>query len=183
MTRKLKACVEDPEERTMAEVIAEAELTAEVLAAVTTEAPAAEVKAPARKLKVAVVGSRSFGSNGDDVPGEWDLVTAFCSHLSTIFTKREVTFVSGGARGVDAMAKYILTEKLGYEVQVVEANWEELGPGAGYARNWEVVMTADVVAALWDGESRGTAHVMACARRLGKQVIVWKVPPATKLLG
>ncbi len=120
----------------------------------------------AKQLVVAIVGSRTLG--------EWDLVTAFVDHLMQHYP--ESKFISGGAKGVDAMAAYILREKHGVEVEVVKADWETNGNGAGYARNWRLVMKADLVAALWDGESKGTKHTLDAAARMRRRICKWEVP-------
>jgi hypothetical protein len=39
-----------------------------------------------------------------------------------------------------------------------------------------MVMRAEVIAALWDGSSKGTAQTIAIARRLNKRLMVWEVP-------
>lgn len=115
--------------------------------------------------RVVVVGSRTLG--------EWDLVNAFCQTVAERFP--DATFGSGGSRGVDSMAAYTLKTKLNREVRVFPANWDEMGPGAGYARNWQLAIWAEVICILWDGESKGTAHMMRIADRLGKKVVLWKV--------
>lgn len=125
-------------------------------------APAPEVQ----PLRVAVVGSRSLA--------EWDLVTAFVAHLVEAYP--EATFISGGAKGPDSMALWLLENKFGRKVEVLRADWDILGKSAGFARNIRLAMKADVVAALWDGASKGTKHTLDFARRIFKRTLTWKIP-------
>ena len=53
------------------------------------------------------------------------------------------------------------------------ANWGKFGVAAGQYRNWEMAEYADGLLALWDGESRGTLHMIDCMRRLGKPYEVY----------
>ena len=48
------------------------------------------------------------------------------------------------------------------------ADWENEGRAAGPKRNERMVAAgADLCLAFWDGESRGTAHMIKCATRAG----------------
>ena len=51
-------------------------------------------------------------------------------------------------------------------------NWKEHGKAAGPIRGKALVHAADVVVALWDGQSKGTANELKEARRQGKRVIL-----------
>ncbi len=74
------------------------------------------------------------------------------------------TIIHGGARGADQLAGRIAA-RLGYAVKVYEADWSR-GKRAGPERNLRMLDSKpDLVLAFWDGQSRGTAHTIAEARR------------------
>jgi len=131
--------------------------------------PQAPKPAGAKVKRLLVCGSRSHA--------EFDLVAGFVMAALEKFPDAE-WFISGGARGADAMSAFILEQKLGKKVVRMEAKWEDLGGAAGFARNWQMIMRADAVAALWDGVSKGTKQTMDAARRLGKPVFEWTIPAA-----
>lgn len=80
--------------------------------------------------------------------------------------------ISGGARGVDklgemwAVARYI-------PVEVYPAEWDKYGRRAGYERNKLMASKAEALVALWDGESRGTEHMITIAKEKGLTVHVF----------
>jgi hypothetical protein len=59
------------------------------------------------------------------------------------------------------------------------ADWAAHGKAAGFRRNAEMAaLGADLCLAFWDGESRGTAHMIACAVKAGISVRI--LPKSTK---
>lgn len=112
---------------------------------------------------VAVVGSRDY----PDLEG----VRAFVRSLPA-----GTTLVSGGARGVDSAAAEAARER-GIPVVVYAADWARLGRAAGPVRNRSIAEHCDRLVAFWDGESPGTADVVAQARALGREVEVRPVAP------
>jgi hypothetical protein len=88
-----------------------------------------------------------------------------------------VVVVSGGARGVDAVAEDAARSR-GLPVVRLSASWSSLGRRAGMMRNGEIVARADVLVAFWDGASSGTADAIRRARREGIAVFVVS-PPAS----
>jgi predicted Rossmann fold nucleotide-binding protein DprA/Smf involved in DNA uptake len=81
--------------------------------------------------------------------------------------------VSGGARGVDALARSYARSR-GIEFTEYVADWDRYGKRAGFMRNCVMVGAADAVIAVWDGESPGTKHSIDYATAQGKQVFVFK---------
>lgn len=67
--------------------------------------------------------------------------------------------VSGMARGVDRISRDIAVAA-GVEVIEMPADWDRYGRRAGYLRNVEMAKIADYGLILWDGQSRGTQHMM-----------------------
>ena len=85
------------------------------------------------------------------------------------FTITEV--VSGTAYGIDSKA---IGWALRHRVPVREfyAQWSEYGKRAGFMRNVDMAEYADALIAIWDGESKGTAHMIEQARKHGLKVYV-----------
>ncbi len=112
--------------------------------------------------RVAIVGSREYR--------DLAAVSAYVEGLPP-----DAIIVSGGgARGVDSAAMHAALRRGMIVVQVPASRelWERLGKGAGPARNAVIAELCTRLVAFWDGESRSTAHSIACARRLGRPVEV-----------
>lgn len=123
--------------------------------------------------RVLITGSRSHW--------EFDLIKAFCAEVVAMYPEAE--FIHGGAAGVDCIAGYVLTNTFKKKVTKMPADWGERmadgtieHPDAGVVRNWQMVMKVQAVAALWDGESRGTKHAIAAAKRMNRPVNLWNIP-------
>lgn len=80
--------------------------------------------------------------------------------------------VSGCARGVDRLGE-ILAKELNIPCALFPANWETLGKRAGYVRNIEMARYADGLLVFWDGESRGTKHMIDIAKKEQMLVFVY----------
>jgi hypothetical protein len=67
--------------------------------------------------------------------------------------------VSGLAKGVDTLAlEFAKLHNL--PVKLFPADWKKYGRFAGPKRNEEMAMYADYGVAVWDGQSRGTKHMI-----------------------
>jgi hypothetical protein len=80
--------------------------------------------------------------------------------------------VSGAARGVDSLgeqwaARYMIP------VKRFPAKWNEKGKAAGFLRNNEMADYADRLIAIWDGESKGTLHMINVMAARNKPVFVY----------
>jgi len=82
--------------------------------------------------------------------------------------------ISGGACGADKLGEAWAAEN-GVPVELFPADWATYGKSAGFLRNEEMAKNAEALIALWDGESRGTKHMIACAKKHGLQVYVYLV--------
>lgn len=67
--------------------------------------------------------------------------------------------VSGCARGVDLLGSQWAAHN-GIPWKAFPADWEKHGKKAGYLRNVEMANYAEALIAVWDGESRGTKHMI-----------------------
>jgi hypothetical protein len=71
----------------------------------------------------------------------------------------KIIIISGHANGADKLGEKYAIEK-GYEVIYKAADWDQFGKAAGYRRNVEMSEIADACVAFWDGESKGTKHMI-----------------------
>ena len=86
--------------------------------------------------------------------------------LSTILKEKRTThiieIISGTAKGADRLGeRYAATH--GYHLHQFPADWTTYGKRAGYIRNEQMAEHSDALVALWDGESRGTKHMIDIA--------------------
>ena len=79
--------------------------------------------------------------------------------------------VSGCAHGVDQTAEQLAPE-LGVTIKRFPAQWQREGKSAGFKRNVAMATYADALIAVWDGESRGTKHMIDVAYRQGLKVFI-----------
>jgi len=107
--------------------------------------------------KIAVVGGRNFH--------DYNL-------LKRVLTDRlPFHLVSGGARGADSLAEKF-AEEFGLSKTIFLPEWGKYGRSAGFRRNHLIIQEADEVIAFWDGYSKGTAHSIKLAERMGKPIVV-----------
>lgn len=79
----------------------------------------------------------------------------------------KVVIVSGNAKGADQLGEKF-AEEFNLEIELHPADWDGLGRSAGYIRNEEMIKVADAVICFWDGESRGTGHMIAITQKANK---------------
>lgn len=83
--------------------------------------------------------------------------------------------ICGMAQGVDMLGAQIASE-LGIPVKNFPADWDTHGRAAGAIRNKQMGDYAQChnggLIAVWDGKSRGTAHMIDYANKKGLQVFV-----------
>jgi hypothetical protein len=79
--------------------------------------------------------------------------------------------LSGMAAGVDTLAIRYAAEN-GLPLDAYPAQWSKWGRSAGYKRNVQMAHNADGLIAVWDGQSRGTRHMIEVTKARGLQVFV-----------
>ena len=109
-------------------------------------------------MRVAVVGSRS--------------ITDYAIVIAAIKESKfkPTAILSGGARGVDALAKRYAKEH-GIKYEEFLPDWS-LGRKAGPIRNVEMLHTAEALVAVWDNKSRGTLNSISLATLKGMPLYV-----------
>lgn len=112
-------------------------------------------------MRVIIAGGRKF----DD----YKRLARICMHIMS----KQDTVVCGMARGVDRLGhRFAITH--GLEIAPYPAQWERYGKRAGILRNVDMAENADCLIALWDGESRGTKHMIETALDKGLDVHVFR---------
>ena len=100
-------------------------------------------------FKVIIAGGRDFN--------DYVELKKYCNHL--LKNKKNVEIVCGMARGADLLGKKYGEEK-GYKIKKFPANWDKFGKFAGYIRNVEMGEYADAAIIFWNGESKGSKHMI-----------------------
>lgn len=113
-------------------------------------------------MKVIIAGSRDIE----------DYNTLLAAIKECPFKGEMTEVVSGGARGVDRLGEKYAKE---HELLLVKffADWDKHGNRAGFIRNLEMGKYADALIAIWDGESKGTKHMIEIAKSLGLKYFVY----------
>ena len=78
---------------------------------------------------------------------------------------------SGGAKGVDAFGERF-AEEVRLPLFIFEADWKRFGKSAGYKRNVDMAREADALIALWDGQSKGTLHMINIAEKFDLETYI-----------
>ena len=118
-------------------------------------------------LRVIVAGGRDFTNI--------NVMATVLNNLQDVDHVIEIeklTLICGMARGADLTA-YKLFKEVGLPVEEYPANWDQYGKQAGFIRNTQMAGVADMLIAFWDGESRGTAHMIDTARKHNLNVLVF----------
>ena len=111
-------------------------------------------------MKTIIAGSRNIGNR------------SFLDALAQCDWLEEVTVcISGTARGVDKWGES-WAEWNDIPIMRFPADWRAFGRGAGMVRNKLMADHADALIAIWDGESPGTANMIAVAKAQGLKVEV-----------
>jgi predicted Rossmann fold nucleotide-binding protein DprA/Smf involved in DNA uptake len=114
-------------------------------------------------VRVIIAGSRTITS----------YMEVEAAYKFSPFSKEEdITIISGNAPGVDRLGEQVARE-WALDRVIFPANWARHKQAAGAIRNTEMAAYADALVAVWDGESKGTAHMIKTMEALGKPVFVY----------
>ena len=113
-----------------------------------------------------IAGGREFS--------DYDLLVRACNYyLRNARKSHKITVVCGGARGADALGKRYADDN-NMPVLMMHADWNTYGKSAGYKRNAQMARKGDYLIAFWDGESKGTSHMIDLAKEQSLKVAVVK---------
>lgn len=113
-------------------------------------------------MKVIIAGSRTI----NDERILWQAIKEASFEITEI--------VCGMAKGVD-MLGHIHGVCMDIPVSEFPANWDKHGKSAGYKRNVQMGDHADALIAVWDGQSKGTKHMIDIMNKLNKPVSIYYV--------
>ncbi len=114
-----------------------------------------------------IAGSRGLNGMGD---------VSLIDHAVRQSTWSITRVLSGTAKGIDqAGEKWAAAQSPPIPVDQYPADWDKEGKSAGYRRNEWMAVNGDALIAVWDGESRGTKHMIERMRMLEKPVYVLQV--------
>ncbi len=105
--------------------------------------------------KIAVGGSRTIES--------YDLVS---SVLDNLLVPGDIV-LSGNAPGADRLGERYAQEH-GLDYKIIPSEWEKHGLKATMMRNEVLLKAADCIILFWDGESKGSKHMLDIALRAKK---------------
>lgn len=109
-------------------------------------------------MNVIIAGGRDF----NDVAHMQSVLDLYLSPSDTVIT--------GGAKDADSLAHSLCKDT--HETIVMQADWNKHGKRAGYIRNQAMANVADTLIAFWDGNSKGTKHMIDIMEAQGKKVII-----------
>ena len=112
-------------------------------------------------IKVIIAGGRNF----DD----FNRLCQVCDEF--LQDQNKVEIVSGAYKGADLLGERYAAER-NYPIKQFPADWKRYGKSAGLKRNTEMAAYADMLIAFWDGESKGTKHMIDLAKQAGLTVRV-----------
>ena len=124
--------------------------------------------------KIIIAGSRDFH--------DYELLkleaNKFINEYKTTLSNLDdnsISIVSGHARGADKLGEQYAREH-SYFCYVMPADWDKHGKRAGYLRNASMAKEANALIAFWDGQSRGTYHMIELAKKenLKIKVVTYK---------
>ena len=114
-------------------------------------------------MKVIIAGGRNF-NDYDSLKNKVDTILS---------NQKEVTIVSGTARGADRLGERYAEENH-HKVEKYPAMWDIYGKSAWYKRNEEMAKIADSCVVFWDGKSRGTKHMIDLAKKFNLKLRIIK---------
>ena len=125
-----------------------------------------------QELRIIIAGSRDFN--------DYTFLKTSIKEIlkSTSLTDiSKIKIISGTARGADQLGERFAKQ---FKLEVVKfpAKWDLYGKRAGYIRNEEMAKYSmednnyGMLVAFWDGESRGTKHMINLANKHGLKVHV-----------
>ena len=122
-------------------------------------------------LRIAIAGSRSITDYNQ-------LIIAVTHSIKQGIIPPASSFeiVSGGAKGVDMLARRYASE-LNYKLTELKPQYR--GPkdrGAPLRRNIDIALYSDILIAIWDGSSPGTSHIISEMKKLDKPTYIHIVP-------
>lgn len=131
------------------------------------------------ELRIIIAGSRDFN--------DYEYLKKQLSKFIKDHPDKRFTIVSGVARGADQLGEKYAREKC-IQLKRFPADWNNLGRSAGYIRNTQMLDyikqndCEGYVLAFWDGQSKGTRHMIKTAKKAGVPVEIFQYPKTEKII-
>lgn len=127
-----------------------------------------------QELRIIIAGSRDFN--------DYKLLKSSMRDIlknTSLEGINKIKIISGTARGADQLGERFAKQ---FKLEVVKfpADWDRFVKSAGYIRNEEMAKYSvkdgsyGMLVAFWDGESRGTKHMINLAKKHGVEIHVIK---------
>ena len=110
-----------------------------------------------KTIKIIVAGGRDF-NDYELLKEALDLLLMFYIELGY-----EIVIISGTAKGADKLGERYAKER-NYKLIRMPADWDKYGKAAGYRRNVDMANIANACVCFWDGQSKGTNHMITIAK-------------------
>lgn len=110
-------------------------------------------------MRVIIAGGRDFN--------DYRFLKERCDYF--LSSQTDIEIVSGGAKGADSLGERYANER-NYGLKIFPADWNKYGKKAGYVRNVEMSEYADGLIAFWNGQSKGTKHMIDIAMKRNLRV-------------
>lgn len=113
-------------------------------------------------MKVIIAGSRIISNEN------------YIFYILDTFNFNNWTIVSGGAKGIDSLAKqYSIIKNIPFIE--MKADWDKYGKSAGYIRNIEMANISNGLIAFWDQKSKGTKMMIDIMLKQKKEIKVYHI--------
>ena len=132
-------------------------------------------------MRIIIAGSREFN--------DYRFLYKQCSEIFSKLSKeglltgsintdvKNMEIISGGARGADKLGELFAKEH-NIRIKRFIPDWDAQGKSAGFKRNEDMAKYAKedngILIAFWDGESKGTGHMINLAKKYGLKVFIVK---------
>lgn len=110
-------------------------------------------------MKTIIAGSRSITN--------YDELLAAIKDIDWEITE----VISGGARGADELGEWYATSN-NIPLRIIPADWSRFGRSAGPIRNQRMAEIGEALVTVWDGSSRGSAHMIETMKKKTSNVHV-----------
>lgn len=105
-------------------------------------------------MKIIIAGGRDFN--------DYYTLCRVCDHM--LSEQSEIEIISGTANGADKLGEQYANDR-GYRLKQFPAKWSLYGKSAGYLRNEQMAEYGEALIVFWDGQSKGTGHMIDLARK------------------
>ena len=114
-------------------------------------------------MRLIIAGGRTFTN--------LDMMITELDRMITFTNDDPLTIISGTARGADECGERYAAHR-GLDLERYPAQWDVYGRSAGYKRNEQMANIATHCVVFWDGQSRGSKHMIDIATKKGLVVRV-----------